>query len=63
MAIKRFKRKYKTWEETMALDEVKSLIQLSHPNIVKLKEVIRHEQMLNMVFELLEMDLYKLMKL
>lgn len=47
----------------MALDEVKSLIQLSHPNIVKLKEVIRHEQMLNMVFELLEMDLYKLMKL
>ncbi len=39
VAIKRMKRKFYSWEECMALREVKSLKKLSHPNIVKLKEV------------------------
>lgn len=41
VAIKRMKRKFYSWEECMALREVKSLKKLSHPNIVKLKEVGR----------------------
>ena len=41
VAIKRMKRKFYSWEECMALREVKSLKKLSHPNIVKLKEVRR----------------------
>jgi serine/threonine protein kinase len=45
------KRKFKTWEECLALREVKSLRKLSHPAIVKLKEVIRQGDELFFVFE------------
>jgi len=31
VAIKKMKQKFKTWEESMALPEIKSLIQLNHP--------------------------------
>lgn len=60
--MKKFKRKYNSWEDAMSNPEVKALIQLQHPNIVKLKEVIRHENILYMMFEILDMDLYKLIK-
>lgn len=33
------KKKYWSWEEAMELREVRSLKKLSHPNIIKLKEV------------------------
>ena len=36
------KRKYHSWAEVMDLREVKSLKKLHHPNVVKLKEVIRY---------------------
>ena len=39
VAIKRMKRKYYSWDEAMALREVKSLKKLSHANVIKLKEV------------------------
>lgn len=42
--------------------EVKALIQLVHPNIVKLKEVIRQSDFMFMIFELLDKDLGNLMK-
>lgn len=41
VAIKKMKQKYYSWDECMALREVKSLRKLQHINIVKLKEVIR----------------------
>ena len=41
VAIKRMKKKFYSWEECMQLREVQSLRKMSHPNIVKLKEVIR----------------------
>jgi serine/threonine protein kinase len=41
VAIKKMKSHYHTWEDAMALPEIKCLIQLKHLNIVKLKEVIR----------------------
>jgi serine/threonine protein kinase len=47
------KRKFFSWEECMALREVRSLRKLSHPSVVKLKEVIRENDELFFVFEYL----------
>lgn len=46
----------------MNLREVKSLRKMNHPNIVKLKEVIRENDILYFVFEYMECNLYQLMK-
>ncbi|GLJ11674.1 hypothetical protein SUGI_0174360 [Cryptomeria japonica] len=62
VAIKKMKRKYYSWEECMNLREVKSLRKMNHPNIVKLKEVIRENDILYFVFEYMECNLYQLMK-
>ncbi len=43
--------------------EVKAMIGLKHKNIVHCLEVIRHEDCLYIVFELLDMDLYRMMQL
>ena len=56
------KKKFYTWDECMQLREVKSLKKLNHPNIVKLKEVIRENDELFFVFEFMEGNLYELMK-
>eukprot|EP00882_Tetradesmus_deserticola_P019934 GHRQ01021485.1.p2 GENE.GHRQ01021485.1~~GHRQ01021485.1.p2 ORF type:complete len:107 (+),score=46.68 GHRQ01021485.1:815-1135(+) len=53
VAIKKMKRKFFSWEECMALREVRSLRKLSHPSVVKLKEVIRENDELFFVFEYL----------
>nr|XP_019705611.1 cyclin-dependent kinase F-4 isoform X2 [Elaeis guineensis] len=62
VAIKKMKRKYYSWEECMNLREVKSLRRMNHPNIVKLKEVIRENDILYLVFEYMDCNLYQLMK-
>jgi protein kinase len=61
-AIKKMKKKFYSWEECMQLREIKSLKKLNHPNIVKLKEVIRENDELFFVFEYMEGNLYELMK-
>lgn len=62
VAIKKMKKKYYSWEECVNLREVKSLRKMNHPNIVKLKEVIRENDVLYFVFEYMECNLYQLMK-
>ncbi|GMH61873.1 hypothetical protein TL16_g03350 [Triparma laevis f. inornata] len=62
VAIKKMKKKFYTWEECMQLREVKSLKKLNHPNIIKLKEVIRENDELFFVFEFMEANLYESMK-
>ncbi|KAK8537834.1 hypothetical protein V6N13_096365 [Hibiscus sabdariffa] len=62
VAIKKMKKKYYTWEECVNLREVKSLRRMNHPNIVKLKEVIRENNILYFVFEYMEFNLYQLME-
>lgn len=62
VAVKKMKKKYYSWEECINLREVKSLRKLNHPNIVKLKEVIRENDILYFVFEYMEFNLYQLMK-
>jgi len=61
-AIKKMKKKFYSWEQCMQLREIKSLKKLNHPNIVKLKEVIRENDELFFVFEYMEGNLYELMK-
>ncbi|KAJ0956549.1 putative protein-serine/threonine kinase CMGC-RCK family [Helianthus annuus] len=61
VAIKKLLEEYHTAEECMNLIEVKSLIKMAnHPNIVKLKEVIRENNTLFLIFECMECDLHKL---
>ncbi|XP_077439491.1 serine/threonine-protein kinase MAK-like isoform X2 [Vanacampus margaritifer] len=55
------KRKFYSWEECMNLRELKSLKKLNHPNVVKLKEVIRENDHLFFVFEYMKENLYQLM--
>ncbi|KAJ6703855.1 MITOGEN-ACTIVATED PROTEIN KINASE [Salix viminalis] len=62
VAIKKMKKKYYSWEECVNLREVKSLRKMNHPNIVKLKEVIRENDILYFVFEYMEYNLYQLIK-
>jgi serine/threonine protein kinase len=62
VAIKKMKQKFKTWEESMALPEIKSLIQLNHPCLVKMKEVIRSSDYLYMILELVDQDMGKLIR-
>lgn len=59
VAIKKMKRKFTSWDECKQLREIKSLMKLSHPNIVKLNEVLRVNDELHLVFEFLEENLYQ----
>jgi male germ cell-associated kinase len=61
-AIKRMKKKFTSWAECVALREVQSLKVLSHPNIVKLREVIRENDELFFIFEYCDQNLYQLTK-
>jgi serine/threonine protein kinase len=56
------KQKFKTWEESMSLAEIKSLIQLNHPCLVKMKEVIRNSDNLYMILELVDQDNGKMVR-
>ena len=56
------KKKFYSWEECMALREIKSLRKLNHQQIVKLKEVIRVNDDLYFVFEYMEQNIYQLKK-
>ena len=62
VAIKKMKKKYYSWDECIALRELKSLRKLTHPNIVKLREVIRDNDELFFVFEFMERNLYEVLK-
>ena len=58
MAVKKMKQKYYSWEECVKLPEVQALRKFSsHPNIVKLREVVREQNILYFVFEFLDGDL------
>jgi len=60
VAIKKMKKKYYKWDDCVNLPEIKSLIKLSHPNIVNLYEVIKSNDELYFVFEYLDQNVYQL---
>lgn len=62
VAIKKLKQKFESWEQCLALQEIQSLAKLSHPNIVQLHEVIKHNNTLYLVFEYLDRNIYQLIK-
>ena len=43
----------------MQLREIKALRKLTHPNIIKLKEVLKEQDELNLVFEYLERNVFE----
>ena len=51
VAVKKMKKRFPSWEECMALREVRSLRRLAHPAVVKLKEVVRERDELFFIFE------------
>lgn len=58
VAIKRMKQKYYTWDECIRLAEVQVLRKMNtHPNVVKLKEVLRENNELFFVFEFMDGDM------
>ena len=62
VAIKKMKKKYFSWDECMSLREIKALRRLNHPNIVKMKEVIRVNNDLYLVFEYMQGNVYEMQK-
>lgn len=62
VAVKRMKKRYYNWDDCMKLREVKALKKLNHKNIVLLREVIRENNQLYLVFEHMEENLYQLMR-
>ncbi|KAG8641992.1 hypothetical protein MANES_12G049600v8 [Manihot esculenta] len=62
VAVKKMKRKFYFWEECMNLREVKALRKMNHPNIIKLKEVVRENNELFFIFEYMEYNLYQIMR-
>jgi protein kinase len=60
VAIKRMKKKSQNWEECINMQEVKALLELKHPNIVTMKELIlTSDGILNMIFEYIGINLYE----
>ena len=62
VAVKKMKQRFITWEECLQLREIQSLRRLQHANIIKLKEVVRENTELYMIFEYMEMNIFQIMK-
>lgn len=60
VAIKKMKKKYYNWEDCINSREIKVLKKLNHRNIVLLKEVIRTDNSLYLIFEHMEENLHQL---
>jgi protein kinase len=63
VAIKKMKKKFQSWDDAMALREIKALRKLSHGNVIKLKEVLRQPNgELFLVFEYMKQTILDLIK-
>ena len=60
VAIKKMKSKFYSWEECLELREIKVLRKITHPNVIRLKEVVRANDELNLIFEFCDKNLYQL---
>jgi len=52
------KKRYKRWDDIINLPELKFLMKLNHPNIVKMLEIMKHRNELNIAFEYLKKNVY-----
>ena len=62
VAIKKFKQKFKDFDECLQLKEVKSLRKIKHENVERLLQVFRENENFYMVFELLQGSLLNTME-
>jgi serine/threonine protein kinase len=62
VAVKKMKHQFRNWQECVELREIKCLKKLSHPNVIKLREVIRENDELFLIFEFCERNLFQLMQ-
>ena len=63
VAIKKMKGKSGSWDECLNLREIKALRKLNnHPNLIKIKEMTRKGDELNIVFEYCERSLFNEMQ-
>ncbi|CCW60835.1 unnamed protein product [Phytomonas sp. EM1] len=62
VAAKKMKQRFQTWEECLQLREVQALCKLKHPNIVKLKEVVRENMELFLIFEYCEKNIFQIQR-
>lgn len=60
VAIKKMFKKVRSWAECTEMREVKSLMKLKHPNIVKLLQALKIQDELYLVFEFVHTNIYKL---
>jgi len=58
VAIKKMKKKFYSWDDCMALREIKALRRLNHPNIIKLREVLRVNDDLYLVFDYMDGNVF-----
>jgi serine/threonine protein kinase len=60
VAIKKLKGKAQTWEECINMREIKALRKLNnHPNLIKINEMTRKNDELNIVFEYCDRNLFQ----
>lgn len=63
VAVKKMKKKYHSWDECVRLPEVDIVRRIhGHPNIVKLREVVRENSLLYFVFEFMDGDMLGIIK-
>eukprot|EP00758_Cryptobia_borreli_P002008 Tbor_TRINITY_DN2704_c0_g1::TRINITY_DN2704_c0_g1_i1::g.15207::m.15207/K08829/MAK; male germ cell-associated kinase len=62
VAIKKLKHRFHNTRDCMELREVKCLKKISHPNVVKLREVIRESDELFFVYDFCKGSVYSIMK-
>lgn len=60
VAVKKMKTKFYSWEECLELREIKVLRKITHANIIRLKEVVRANDELNLIFEYCDKNLFQL---
>lgn len=59
VAIKVMKGKSASWEDCINMNEVKALRKLNnHPNLIKIKEMTRKNEEVNIIFEYCDRNLY-----
>ncbi|CBH16694.1 mitogen-activated protein kinase 9, putative [Trypanosoma equiperdum] len=63
VAVKKMKQRFSNWEECLQLREVQFLRKVHHPNIVKLREVVRENNELFLIFEYMEMNLFGIQRM
>lgn len=59
VAIKRFKQQFNRWNDCISLNEVRYLKDLNHPNVIKLREIIKEKGELFLIYEYADTNLLK----